>query len=87
MAWYWITIAWLLVVAVNVCAVVMRVRVNRTLPESERFSGWRRDAGAVSRRYRELFPNSYLPDLERYSFWLVVVMLLVWLIDALWKTN
>jgi hypothetical protein len=64
----------------------MKLRVNDTLQQSERFSWWNRDARAISRKYREFFPDSYLPDVERYSFWLFLALFAVWL-PALWKSN
>jgi hypothetical protein len=85
MALYWIALVSLAVV-VNASDMVMKLRVNRTLQENERFSWWNRDARAVSRKYRELFPESYLPDTERYSFWLFLVMLAAWAIPSLWKS-
>jgi|HubBroStandDraft_5_1064220.scaffolds.fasta_scaffold207576_2 hypothetical protein len=83
---YWVALAFFAVVT-NSSGVVMKVRVNDTLPQSERFSWWNRDARGVSRKYRQLFPDSYLPDVERYSFWLFLVMLAACVIASLQKPN
>jgi hypothetical protein len=86
MIFYWVSLAFLAVV-VNVSDIVMKLRVNGTLQERERFSWWNHGARAVSRKYRDLFPGSYLPDVERYSFWLFVGMLLMWAVGDVWKRN
>jgi hypothetical protein len=86
MVFYWVALAFLAVV-VNASDVAMKLRVNGTLQESERFSWWNRDARAVARKYRDLFPDSYLPDVERYSFWLFLVLLAAGVVASLRKPN
>jgi len=66
----------------------MKFRVNSraSSPESK-FSWWVRDSSEVARTYQELFPDSYLPSISRYAFWLMVAAALVFLSISLWKSN
>jgi hypothetical protein len=78
----------LLIVVLNASGIVMQVRVNRILEEPERFS-WvgRRNSIAVSRKYRELFPDSYLPKIARYSSWLIAALIPTGIAVDLWKSK
>jgi hypothetical protein len=55
-------------------ATIMKIRINEKLPQGERFSWWARNYSAVGQKYRELFPNSLLPDISRYSGWICVLL-------------
>jgi hypothetical protein len=54
-------------------SLAMRIRLTRRLP-LENGSWWMRGSGQVELAYKELFPQSYLPLIVRYAFWLVVAM-------------
>jgi hypothetical protein len=66
MAWYWIALVFFAGVA-NASDLVMKHHVDRTRQENEWFSWWNRDARAVPRKRRELFPESY-PMLNAIPF-------------------
>lgn len=83
---FWIVFAILAVVS-NATAVTMKVRLNEILPEGERFSWWNRDGRAVSRKYQELFPDSYLPYIDRYSFWIIVALLGAAVMVSVWHSR
>lgn len=65
---------------------VMKVRLNKMLPENERFSWWARNYSAVSNKYREFHPNSHLPDLARYSGWICIFLFVVGVLSSLFLT-
>jgi hypothetical protein len=67
MALFW-SIFVLVIVVNNFTAITMKQQVNATLPTGQRFSWWNRDVRQVSRKYLELFPESYLPIVEQCSF-------------------
>jgi hypothetical protein len=62
-------------VVTNASSTVMQMRVNDRVPEDERFSWWSRNYADVGRKYRELFPESPLPDIARYSGWICLLLL------------
>jgi len=64
----------LVIVVNNFTAITMKQQVNATLPTGQRFSWWNRDVRQVSRKYLEIFPESYLPIVERCSFWVAIVL-------------
>jgi hypothetical protein len=53
---------------------VMKMQVNDRVPEDERFS-WSRNYADVGRKYRQLFPDSLLPDIARCSGWICLLLL------------
>jgi hypothetical protein len=80
------TIFWsiliLLAVVTKYSAIAMKIQVNHRLPLGERFSWWNRDAGKVVRKYRELYPDSRLPSIGQWTFWLFLAMLVGWAIAS-----
>jgi hypothetical protein len=70
----------MLIVVVNVSDILMKIRVNDMLPSGQQFSWWSRDFRQVTRKHKELFPDSYLPVISKSSFWFGVALLLIWLV-------
>lgn len=58
-----------------VLSIVIKIQVNRKLPEDERFSWWSRGRFGVYGMHRELFPGSLLADIAQGSFWLGLLLL------------
>ena len=50
--------------------IVMKSRVNRRLPAQDQFSWWLRNSSQVQTKYEEFYPDSSLPSIRRYAFWL-----------------
>lgn len=86
-----IPIFWSLVVlaiVVNNCAdISMKIQVNQRLPEQERFSWWSRNSWAVSRKYGEFYPDSNLPLIGQFSFWVGVVLGAALVVSGLWNSR
>jgi hypothetical protein len=53
----------------------MKVRVNEELPEDRQLSSWSRNFEEVRRLYREQHPDSILPDLNRYGYYLALALM------------
>jgi hypothetical protein len=69
-------IAFLIFGAVSSTAsTVMKMHVNDRVSEDERFSWWSRNYAEVGRKHRDLFPDSLLPDIARYSGWICLLLL------------
>lgn len=64
----------ILAIPLNVIAWLMKSRVNAALPEDKQFSWWSRDFRGVNRAYRENFPNSVLPDIDRYGGYAIWIL-------------
>jgi len=79
MAIFWLMLV-LSIAACGIASTFMKMEVNGRLPPAERFSWWNRDAGKVTRKYREFYPDSYLPVIAQFSFWLFVILFVVWAI-------
>jgi hypothetical protein len=62
-------------VVTSASSTVMKMRVNDRVPEDAQFSWWSRNYADVGRKYRELFPDSPLPDIARYSGWICLLVL------------
>ena len=67
--------------------VVMRVRLSRLEVRSEKLLWWRRGGDEVAAMYQELFPQSHLPRLRRFVYWLVVASAAALLLSILWKSH
>jgi hypothetical protein len=69
-------VAFLILAAVSSTAsTMMKIRVNNELKKDERFSWWSRDYSDVGRKHRQLFPESSLPDIARFSAWMCLLLL------------
>jgi hypothetical protein len=69
-----------LILVVDVLFVVMKTTVNGRLPEGQKLSWWRRDFREVKRNYRELYPDSSLPNVATalwYGLLSIFVVLMV----------
>ena len=62
-------------VVTSTASTVMKMQVNDRVSEDERFSWWSRNYAEVGRKHRELFPDSPLPDIARYSGWICLLLL------------
>ena len=72
---------------VNIFAeIVMRVRLSRLEVPSEKLLWWRRGGDEVAATYQERFPQSYLPRLGRFVFWLVLALAAALLLSILRKS-
>ena len=65
----------------------MKIRVNGRLPEQERFSWWSRNFWAVARKYAEFYPESDLPMVGQFSFWVGFALGAAFLANKLWNSN
>lgn len=70
----------------NGCAeIMMRVRLTKREPSSEKLLWWRRGGDEVASNYLELFPSSFLPRLRDFTFWLFVIFAASVLTLIVWK--
>ena len=85
------SIFWSLVVLAilvnNYADIAMKIQVNQRLPKQERFSWWSRNSWAVSRKYREFYPDSNLPLIGQFSFWLAIVLGAAFVASTLWNSR
>ncbi|MGD0631149.1 MAG: hypothetical protein ABR987_17610 [Terracidiphilus sp.] len=52
----------------GIAGIAIKIQVNRSLPEGERFSWWNRfNYFEVQSKHRELFPGSFLPGVAQFS--------------------
>jgi hypothetical protein len=51
----------------NVIFMTMKIRVNSKRLDGEKFPWWVRDFRRVNQKYSEYYPNSILPDIDRYG--------------------
>ncbi|MBI3474813.1 MAG: hypothetical protein HY010_03720 [Acidobacteria bacterium] len=77
----------MLISIASISDISMKVAVNNRLPPEERFSWWNRDGWRVAKKYKELFPDSYLPVISQCSFGLVFAIGLVLLIVSVTDTK
>jgi hypothetical protein len=86
-----IPIFWSLVVLAigvnNYADISMKIQVNQKLPEQARFSWWNRNSWAVARKYGEFYPDSNLPVIGQFSFWLCIALGAAFLANTLWTSN
>ncbi len=86
MALFW-SILILSILVTNSASIVMKLQVNEKLPPEERFSWWNRDFWKVARKYQEFYPDSYLPLIDKCSFWLCVALAAVFIVWSLSQPN
>jgi hypothetical protein len=68
-------VAFAVILLVNVVSsTVVKIQVNRMLPEDEQFSWWSRSTSGIIRKHRELFPNSSLANVSAYSGWATIFL-------------
>ena len=65
--------------------IMMRVRLSKREPPSEKLLWWRRGGDEVTSNYLELFPRSFLPRLREFTFWLFLAFAACLLILIVWK--
>jgi len=71
----------------SICGeIVMRVRLTRRALR-DKIAWWRRGGDEVASTYEEVFPDSYLPFLRRFVFWLVVTCAGALLVSMLLRTS
>lgn len=61
--------------ASNIISITMKLRLIDGGVMKERFSWWSHDFREVNRAYREHYPNSLWPDIDRYVGYLVYASL------------
>jgi hypothetical protein len=66
--------------------VMMRVRLTKREPRSEKLLWWRRGGDEVASNYQELFPHSFLPRLREFTFWLLLIFAAAGLALIVWRT-
>ncbi len=77
-----------LIAILTICGnIVMRIRLTKREPSRDKLVWWRRGSDEVDSTYEELFPGSYLPRLNRFVFWLVLVSALAVLVAYVRKSN
>lgn len=62
-------------IAAVVFAAMVKLQVNRMLPEDQRFPWWSRATSSVFAMHRELFPDSLLSSIAMGSFWLAILLI------------
>jgi hypothetical protein len=67
--------------------IAMKLQVNEKLPSNESISWWRGYRWKVSRKYKELYPDSWLPLIDKSNFWLCLGLAALVLLSPLWKSN
>jgi hypothetical protein len=61
-------------VASNIISMTMKCRLIDDGVEAKRWSWWSRDFRMVNRTYREYYPNSIMPSIDRYVGYLVYAL-------------
>jgi hypothetical protein len=80
---YWLVSIAALALAVNaIAATVMKLGVNHSVQSKEKLSWWSRRYGKIERKHRELYPDSYLPLVAQWSFWLAVAMFAIFVVAS-----
>ncbi|MGA7402787.1 MAG: hypothetical protein WCC99_05325 [Candidatus Sulfotelmatobacter sp.] len=64
-----------LVIPLNVLSLWMKARVNEELPDDQQLSLLSRDYSKVNRLYGEQHPDSILPSLNGYGYYLAVALM------------
>jgi hypothetical protein len=54
---------------------LMKMHINEELPEDQRLSWWSRNYREVNRIYSERHPDSVLPDLNQYGYYLALALM------------
>ena len=67
--------------------IIMRIRLTKAEPSRDKLVWWGRGSGEVTAMYEELFPDSYMPLLCQFAFWLVLALASVILAGVLWKSH
>lgn len=75
-----------LLAVVNGCGeILMRVRLSKREPPSEKLLWWRRGGDEVASTYLELFPCSFFPRVREFTFWLFLIFAVALLALIVWK--
>lgn len=72
---------WTLVISIlvlgtiaNVISTTMKLRVNAKRFDDEKLSWWSNDFREVNHLYREYYPDSILPDVDQYGYYLLLAL-------------
>lgn len=77
-----------LIALLSICSnIIMRIRLTTREPSRDKLVWRRRGSDEVDSTYAGLFPGSYLPHLNRFAFWLVLILALAVLVAYLRKSN
>jgi nitrate reductase gamma subunit len=67
-------VAFAVILLVNVVSsTVVKIQVNKRLPEDEQFSWWSKSTSGIIKKHGELYPGSSLSDVSQYSGWAAIV--------------
>ena len=71
-------LALLLVALVSLSSeIIMRVRLSRLEPRTEKLLWWRKGGDEIAAAYRQIFPGAMLPIFRLFAFWLFLATVLV----------
>ena len=87
MAWTLGICLLVLATIINVISITMKIRVNAKRFDDEKLSWWSRDFRAVNRAYREYYPDSLLPDIDQYSYYVLLALFVAMLLIGLISRN
>lgn len=87
MAWTLGICILVLAIIINVISIIMKVRVNAKRFDDEKLSWWSRDFRAVNSAYREYYPDSVLPGIDQYSYYILLALFVVMLLIGLISRN
>lgn len=54
--------------------IIMRVRLTRLAPRSEKLPWWGRGGDQIAATYQQVFPRSKLPAIRTYAFWFFIAV-------------
>lgn len=75
-----------LLAILSICSnIVIRVRLTKAEPSRDKLIWWRRGSDEASETYRQLFPDSYLPQFIQAAFWIILAIAAVTLVTMLWS--
>ena len=64
-------------IPLDILSMWMKARVNEDLPEDQKLSWWTRNYREVNRLYGEQHPESVLPDLNRYAYYIALGLMAI----------
>jgi hypothetical protein len=77
-----------LIAVLSICInLVMRIRLTIAEHSRDKLVWWRRSSDEIDTMYEELFPGSYLPQFNQFTFWLLLASAAVLLVAILWKSH
>ena len=65
--------------------IIMRARLSKLEPRSEKLQWWGRGGDEVADSYQRVFPRSKLPAIRTYAFWFFLAVVALFLCLMLFK--